>query len=439
LLREKILGLLLITCFFLSFDVIPSFGLTESVELFGEVNSIDLILNDIWMEPENPKDGEPISIHGSVYNAGIIPSGDFSDAVTVAYFVNGELAEIDVLKNILPGLENGLVVSSGPIFDAIPGNYVVTMIINYHDTLSHLRDNLENNIVQKKFQIASDDVPSLINYDIYQNYDENLNRQQISLQGDLTNIFQKKTENRDVIIDVGDHRTNIITDADGHFFLETAIDFDDKPVTVTAFLEEDSTVSSLSKTIFPLKLKNNQSALALKMVQEINSNHFKNPVFTVALFQDSYDNLFKKISTDDVDDQSMLIDNFFLTVLPANHEYIAEIYLEGRFIGAIQSNFTSNAVVDKEIFISDSAQIKFRVVDETNSPQSDVYVENWIFSANSGNDGFTDWIPVIPTVIDSEPYVAKAIFSNGIISWSDPFFIESGEKKVIEIIRGDDK
>ena len=135
----------------------------------------------------------------------------------------------------------------------------------------------------------------------------------------------------------------------------------------------------------------------------------------------------------------MLIDDFFLTILPANHEYIAEIYLEGRFIGAIQSNFISNVVVVKEIFISDSAQIKFRVVDEMNSPQSNVYVENWIFSANSDNDGFTDWIPVIPTVIDSEPYVAKAIFSDGGISWSDPFFIESGEKKVIEIIRGNDK
>ena len=429
----------MLACFFPSFDVIPSFGLTESVQLFGEVNSIDLILNDIWMEPENPKDGEPISIHGSVYNAGVISSGDFSDAVTVAYFVNGELVKIDVLKNVLPGLENGLVVSSGPIFNAIPGNYVVTMIINYHDTLSHLRDNLENNIVQKKFQIISDDVPSLINYDIYQNYDKNLNAQQISLQGDLTNIFQKNTENHDLIIDVGDLHANTITDVDGHFFLETTIDFDDKPVTVTAFLEEDSIVSSLSKTIFPLKLENNQSALALKMIQEINSNYFKNFVFTVVLFQDSYDNLFEKISTDDFDDQSMLIDDFFLTILPANHEYIAEIYLEGRFIGAIQSNFISNVVVVKEIFISDSAQIKFRVVDEMNSPQSNVYVENWIFSANSDNDGFTDWIPVIPTVIDSEPYVAKAIFSDGGISWSDPFFIESGEKKVIEIIRGNDK
>ena len=71
--------------------------------------------------------------------------------------------------------------------------------------------------------------------------------------------------------------------------------------------------------------------------------------------------MFKKISTDDFDDQSMLMDNFFLTTLPANHEYIAEIYLEGRFIDAIQSNFASNVVVVKEIFISDSVLIPLRI------------------------------------------------------------------------------
>jgi hypothetical protein len=430
--------LVLITCFISSFGTPLSFGLTESVELFGEVNSIDLILNDIWMVPENPKDGEPISIHGSVYNAGVVPSGDFSDTVTVAYFVNGELIEIDVLKSILPGVENGLVVSSGPVFDAVPGNYVVTMIVNYHDTLSHLRDNLENNIVQKKFQIIGD-VPSVINYDVYQKYDKNLNMQQISLHGDLADIFQKGKANHNVILDVGDLRTNTMTDVDGNFFLETAVDFDDKPVTVTMFLEEDPITSSLSKTLFPLKLGSNQSALALKMPAEINSGNVENPVFTMALFQDSYDNLFKKISTDNFDDQSMVFDDFFLTVLPANHEYIAEIYFEGRFISAIQSNFTSNVVVNKEIFISDSAQVKFRVLDEVNKPLSDAYVENWIFSSITNKDGFTEWIHLSPTIVDVEPYVAKVIFSDGSVSWSDPFFVESGEKKVIEIFRGNDK
>ena len=39
----------------LSFSITSSFSLTESVDIFGRVNSSDLILNDIWMEPENPK------------------------------------------------------------------------------------------------------------------------------------------------------------------------------------------------------------------------------------------------------------------------------------------------------------------------------------------------------------------------------------------------
>ena len=180
---------MVIACF-LSLGFSPSFGLTESVELFGEVNSIDLILNDIWMDPKDPNKGQPISVHASVYNAGVIPSGDFTDFVSVGYFVNGELVEINILKSILPGIENGVAVSSGPIFDAIPGDYVVTVIINYHDTLSHLRDNLENNIVQKRFQIIDDDVPPLISFDIDQFYDPTTETQQIKIQGELTNILK---------------------------------------------------------------------------------------------------------------------------------------------------------------------------------------------------------------------------------------------------------
>ena len=56
--------------------------------------------------------------------------------------------------------------------------------------------------------------------------------------------------------------------------------------------------------------------------------------------------------------------------------------------------------------------------------------------AISDKDGFTDWIPVIPTITSNEPYVAKAIFPDGRVIWSEPFLIESGEKKVIQIIQG---
>ncbi|MCA9813374.1 MAG: hypothetical protein KC483_11035, partial [Nitrosarchaeum sp.] len=151
-------------------SITSSYGLTESVELFGQINSADLILNDIWIEPRNPRTGEAVSIHGSLYNAGIVSTGSVSDVVTVGYIVNGEILEINVLEDIKPGIDNGIEISSGPILDARRGTYVITVIVNYHDTLSHLRDNPENNIIQKQFQILNEN-PLLISFDTYQKYD----------------------------------------------------------------------------------------------------------------------------------------------------------------------------------------------------------------------------------------------------------------------------
>ena len=432
-------------CLFIIFSlvpslwVIPSFGLTESVELFGELNSIDLILNDVWMDTKNPTLGQPISVHASVYNAGIISSGDFTDFVSVAYFVNGELVEINLLKNIDPGIDNGIAISSGPIFDAVPGDYVVTVIINYHDTLSHLRDNLENNIIQKRFQIVDDKVPPLISFDVRQYYDPLTETQLVNVQGDLTNISHKTPQNNNVTIDIGGGKSTVFADMNGQFFLDTSIEFSDEPVKITASLENNPIAPSVSKTIFPLKLEDGQSALALEITYESESDVYENPEIVTILFRDSYDHLFKKISNYDEGRQDTLTEELIMNILPANHEYIGEIYLEGRLLDAFQSNFTKNHVVSKEILISDTAQIRFSITNEKGMPQRNIVVDNWIYSTISGDDGYTDWIPVIPTVTPNEPYVAKALFPDGRVTWSEPFLIEHGEKKVIKIIQGSDK
>ena len=433
---RRIFGIFSVVCFIAIFGIPSSFALTESVELFGEINSVDLTLIDIWMEPENPKEGEPVSIYGSVYNAGVVSSANASDAVTVGYFVNGELVEIDLLKNVYPGIENGVIISSGDIFDAVPGNYLVTVIINFHDTLSHLRDSPDNNIVQKKFQITGD-VPSSINYDVNQFYDPSTNKQKIHVHGNIKNIFEESAVNRNVVIDIGDLKKNTLTDIDGKFSLETDIEFTDEIITVIPYLEDDQFIPSLPQNIFPLKLSEVQSALALKIIYDTKTNNFENSLVEIALFQDSYDNFFKKITSDEFSQEGLLIDDFFIVNLPANHEYIAEIYLNGRFVDAFQSDFTSNAVVKHEVLISESSQVKFRLVNDLGEPQSNVTVESWISTAVSNEDGFTDWIYIIPTVIAKEPYAAKAIFSeNEGPSWSDDFLISPGERKVIEIIQG---
>lgn len=413
-----------------------SFSLTESVDLFGEINSADLILNDIWIEPENPRSGEVVTIHGSVYNAGIIPIEEVSDAVTVAYIVNGEIVEINLLENILPGLENGRVISSGAVFNAVPGTYIITGIVNYHDTLSHLRDNPGNNIVQKVFHIGVKS-PLIANFETYQYYNDETKKQQITIEGETTNILLEKSESKEIIIDIeGVSQEKIISDIDGQFLFNTNIPFKDKPIKISIYSNKDSFLTSSTQKIFPIKMDKSQSALALEINPYSSENNLKYSALTVVLFQDSYDHMFEKISTDIHNNQNSMTNNLFLTSLPADHKYIAEVYLEGRLLDAFENYFPSNAVIEKKISISESAQIQFRTINELGEPQDNVNVDNWIYSGKSNENGVTDWIKILPTFTTNEPYVAKATFPDGEIVWSEPFLIEPKEKKVITIVKG---
>ena len=123
--------------------------------------------------------------------------------------------------------------------------------------------------------------------------------------------------------------------------------------------------------------------------------------------------------------------------MPANHEYIIEVYIGGRILDAFQNHFSNNAVIKEEISILESAQIQFKITNKEGEPQNNVLVENWIYSSTSNENGLTNWIEILPTFIESEPYKAKAIFPNGEIVWSEPFQIKDNEKKIIPIIKGD--
>jgi len=426
----------LVFCFLFSFTIDTSFSLTESVDLFGEINSADLILNDIWIEPENPRSGEVVTIHGSVYNAGIIPIEEISDAVTVAYIVNGGIVEINLLENILPGLENGRVISSGAVFNPVPGTYTITGIINYHDTLSHLSDNPGNNIVQKVFHIGVKP-PLIANFETYQHYDDETKKQQITIEGATTNILLEKLESQEIIIDIeGVSQEKIISNIDGQFLFNTNIPFKDKPIKISIHSNEDSFLTSSTQKIFPIKMDKGQSALALEINPHPSEDNSKYSELTVVLFQEDYDHVFEKISMDIYDNQNLMTSNLFLTSLPADHEYIVEVYLEGRLLDAFQNYFPSNLVIEKKITVSESSQIQFRIINELGEPQNNVNVDNWIYSGKSNENGVTDWIKILPTFTANEPYVAQATFPDGKVVWSDPFLIEPEEKKVITIVKG---
>ena len=437
MLQANILRACLIFCFLISFSVSPSFSLTESVNLFGEINSSDIILNDIWIEPENATNGEPITIYASIYNAGIIPTGEVTDAVTIAYIVNGEIVEIKLLENILPGTENGVVASSGPVFNSHTGTYKITTIVNYHDTLSHLRDNPKNNIVQKIFEIGVT-LPSIVSFDTHQQYNHETNKQEITIQGKTTNILLEKMGNQEITIDIeGSEQNKITSDDDGQFLLKTEIEFEDKPIKILAHSNKNSFVTNHIQEIFPIKMDKEQSALAIEINSQTSKSNLKNSPLEIVLFEDSYDNLFQKISTDTDNDQSFMVNNLFLTSLPSEHTYIAEIYIEGRIVDAFQSYFSNNTVIKKEIDIVESSQIQFRVVDNAGEPQNNVKIKTWIYSDRTNKDGISEWMDILPTFTSNEPYVAQATFPNGDVVWSNPFLIEPDERKVVTIIKGD--
>ena len=313
------------------------------------------------------------------------------------------------------------------LIDATSGNYIITGIINYHDTLSHLRDNPENNIVQRLIQIGNE-VPSIINFDVFQKYDENKQSQLITIKGNITDIFQGNISNQKIDIKIGEFiHKETTTNIEGEFYSEFTIPFDREIIEITLHNQNNSGLSVPIQQILPIQVDDGEAALSLAYQE------FRNNPLTVVIFQDSYDNLFQKITTNN----SIVTSHgsIYPIILPAEHDYIFEIYYEGRIVDAFQRYFENNQIIKKEIPIRESSQVQFQIINEYREPQKNVEVNNWIYSGITNENGYTEWMDVFPTFSQNEPYAAKAIFQDGSISWSEEFHIEEEERKVIQIIK----
>ena len=144
----------------------------------------DPMINNMWLEPQNPQPGDVVSINLSVYNLGTDSTKSVTGVVTVGYFVNGNLVSLDELPDMSPGIENGVKLSSGPIWEVTDGTHTITSVLNYHDTLSHLSDNFENNIMQKTYHLGDwKNPPSLISYDLFQEFIPGTKKQIVTIKG----------------------------------------------------------------------------------------------------------------------------------------------------------------------------------------------------------------------------------------------------------------
>lgn len=136
------------------------------------------------------------------------------------------------------------------------------------------------------------------------------------------------------------------------------------------------------------------SAILMKITDMDKQYNFEDYQFEFFIFQDSYENLIEKVFPI----TTLLDSSTFWISLPANHNYFAEVYVNGQFIFVTDEiHLNENDIVVEELIIPESAEIRFRVTNELGEPQSDVIVNNWIYSTITDENGFTNWIEILPT------------------------------------------
>lgn len=122
-----------------------------------------------------------------------------------------------------------------------------------------------------------------------------------------------------------------------------------------------------TKNIYNVNLNESESLLSLKLSDLDNHHTFRNSEFVIIIFQDSYVNLFKQISTFRNDDLHLIYEDL-LTVLPANHKYIVEIYLNGEFINSFETSLKSKDVITKQISVPKPTTISSEIIDGLHNP-----------------------------------------------------------------------
>ena len=399
-----------------------------------ETGQAEIVITDIWLEPEHPQAGDKVIIFGNVYSGGTYRTEYYAKVVTVGFIIDGELRKITELGNVNPGSTNNVKISTGPLWDAEWGKHNMTVIIDYHNTLPDQYDNPNNNIIEKTFSIEPVK-PAQINFDIMPSYIIQNKDSFITLNGSLTDSDSgAPLINQNIILMAGDSRLPLITDKSGKFAITKAITFSEEKFLVTASFEGSFPYlpSNYSSYVFNLPPSKDTAALVLKIKDPNGKYDFKNLPSDITVFQDSYDNLYAKISTSK---KGVLLDNSTAwTGLPGNHSYLEEIYVNGRFFfGTDWRQIPEKGVIQENVYIPETAQIRFHVTDANNNPLTGTSVKTWIYSAKTDETGFTEWIEMLPTKTKKEPYVTVGSTNDGRIIKSEPFFVTSGEKKIIEI------
>ena len=391
----------------------------------------ELVLENIQIEPPYPKKGELTMITGDVYNAGIMETDSLASIITAAYFVDDKLLFIDEIGNVKPGIGNKIKISSDPVWNAEVGDHNVKIIINYHVTLNDQYDSPDDNTAEKTFSISSLNPTKILltTSSPYVIQGENtLLNISVSLKDDSDS--NKPLDGKNIVLNFDGDDIYLGTDKYGTVFFSKTVNYS-KALNIESHFEGDDQYlpSSSILTLHPIP-KDITSAILVNIMDAKKQYNFENNFFEFLIFQDTYENLIEKISPT----ATLLDSDSFWISLPAEHDYFAEVYMDGRFLFLTDKKpLNENSIVVEELVIPESAEVRFRVTNELGESQSNAVVNNWIYSAITDENGFTDWIDVLPTS-HANSYVAEVFLPDEITTQSNPFDIFSGEKKTIDIV-----
>ena len=406
--------------------------LVPSAYVYAAPRDAELVLENIILEPTNPKENEFVTITGFVYNAGLKHTNSFTSIITIAYFVDGKLLGINEIDGVKPGLSNKIEISSPPIWKPETRSYEIKVIVDYRNTLQDQYDSPDDNSIEKTFFIESLKPTKILLDASPQYFIQGTETTKITAYL-LDSDSNDPLSNQKIILSLGDNHSTLITDKKGKASFSNMFNLSD-PFKIEAYFDGDVQYSSSNSSLvlYPFQ-KEPTSNFVMKILDLRNQYTFEDNRFEILIFQDSYSNLIKKIQPD----STVLLDpNTFWISLPPEHHYFAEIYLDGRlFFVTDRDLLQADNVLIKELKIPEPAIIRFKVTMDENQPVNGAVVKTWIYS-DSTEDGFTDWITIPPTRY-GDPYVAEITLPDQRMLKSDPFLLFSGEQKTIDIIIND--
>lgn len=418
----KSLGIIAVLLFVLTVGIAYGYELTRS----------EITVTDVWLDPAHPQAGDSVSINASVYNGGTVDTKYFASVVTVAYFVDGELRKITDLGNVKPGFDNAVKISSGKFWPAEYGKHNMTVVIDYHNTLPDSIDDPSNNKLEKTF-LLEPPRKAKIAIGVSPQYLIPKKDTTLTINGTLVDSDTgKPLTNQPIQLNAMGNIDALVTDKAGKFKITKALVLPQGITSVSASFAGafPYAPTNSSNFVFNLKSKEN-AAIVLKTEDPAGNYDYSSAPTTIVVYQDSYDKTYKKLTAD----KHILVDNMTAWVpIDASHSYLEEVYFGGRyFFSSDWTKANPSQVISQKFVFPDLAQIRFKITGTDPTQIQGLLVKNWIYSGAVDSDGYTDWMNMLPTRSKNEPYVATITTQNGQEFDSEPFFVDSGEKKVIEI------